>query len=273
VIYQVDLENGIVRPLDAAQQAGLTCPLVNPRLATIAWLQPSPEGMAVVVSDLEGVDNVALASYSDASELLWSPDGQILIYTALAQNIKARLGMAHAEQQITFWTGDLGLLVDYVWLPDSSALIVAYYSAQALEVGRLERSCLLLPTACQPTPLARFDLNASVLLMPAFDVAQESIVIALEASNERGELESDLYRVDLSGTEPAQRLTESPSLTKTGVYWGADGWIYYLGSRLDPLTFNLSESAIYRIPAAGGPSEVAYRAEGYQPLQIIWASD
>lgn len=270
IIYLVDLKNGMVRPLDQAVAAGLSCPLINPALPTVAWLQPSDSQVAVTVTDLEGSNLVPLASYEDAYDLLWSPDGQILIYTALVGD--QRLLMAHQQQQITFWTGELGLMVDYQWLPDSSALLVAYYTEDALQVGRLERDCMLIPTACQPSVLASFDPNDSIILTTAFDPTQEYAAVALEQTNERGELESDLYRISLITASDPIRLTNSPSLTKTGVIWWHDKRIYYIGSMLDPLTFTLSESAIYYVAPEGGTSEVIYRADGYYPLQILWAT-
>jgi len=268
-VYQIDLNSGSILPVDSAEQLGLQCPVVNPDEKSIAWLQPSDAFDQIVITDVDGGNPVVLATHQSIYDTTWSPDGKVLIHTSIDQDSTFRPLYSHAESQNGFWPRDAGLVIDYAWIPDGSALLVAYYTQDNAVLGRMERECVIT-TGCHPIPLANFDLEAGLLITNAFSPDNTRVVIIEETTSARGELNSDLYSVDLMTGETV-RLTNTPALIKTSAIW-ADN-IYFTGVAFDASTFTFADSAIYQVSPQGGDAQITYQAEDYFPVQIIWSSN
>lgn len=268
-VYQVDLDSGGVLPFDAAAQHGLRCAAVNPKNNSMAWLHTTETGDQVVVTNPDGSNPIVLAQHTGIYDLLWSPDGEILLYTAVAADDDTfRPLISHEQSQNSFWARDAGLVVDYVWTPDGAMLVVAYYTQDNLAIGTLPRRCVI-SAGCQPRLLATFPLEASLRLSGAFSPTDDQQVVIREDYDPRGELQSDLYRLDLE-TGDLLRLTTSPNLIKTSVIWAEA--IYFAASVFDPSTMQVSRSAIYRVAPQGGSEETVYQMADYFPQQILWSN-
>jgi hypothetical protein len=266
-VYEIDLSDGDIVPLDVPGQQQLGCPAVNPGQPSVAWLHPAQGGDEIIVTNPDGSNPIRLAQHNTIYDQLWSPDGDILIYTAIDDDQTFRPLYSHQNAVTRFWPRDAGLVVDYVWLPDSSALLVAYYTQTQAVIGKLPRACITT-TDCVPMPLATFDINAGMMLTSAFSPDASQVIVIEEQSISRGDLQSELYSVDIvQGGQ--QRLTNSPNVIKTSVIWLDD--IYFVGGRFDVSTFAFSASAIYRLDEESREVDIAYQAEGYYPVQIIWA--
>ena len=267
LVYEIDLTEDAIAPMDTPDQQGLGCPAVNPGRPSVAWLHPIEGGDEIIVTDPDGSNPVMLSQHHGIYDPMWSPNGDILIYTAIDEDQTFRPLYAHHEAVTRFWPRDAGLVIDYVWLPDSSALILAYYTQENAVIGRMPRECVIADD-CQPTPLTTFDINSGLLLTNAFSPDGSQLIVIEEQSLTRGELQSELFSLNVMDGGQA-RLTSLPNLIKTSAIWPDD--IYFVGGRFDAATLAFSASAIYRLDTASGDVEVAYQAEGYFPVQIIWA--
>lgn len=266
--FQIDLQSGAILPLDAAQQLSLHCPVLNPLVGSVAWLRKTEEQTEIVVTNADGSNPVVLSAHRTLYDALWSPDGEILIYTAVDADATFRPLYAHASAKTAFWARDAGLVIDYVWVPDGSALVVAYYTQENAVVGLLERDCVL-NGGCYPTPLAAFDLRLGLRLTDAFAPDASGLVVIAEEVLPGGELSSDLYRVDLNAHK--QRLTTTPTLIETGAIW-VEELVYFIGAVYDAQTLTVTESGVYMVSQSGGDSSPLYTAEGFYPVQIIWSN-
>jgi Tol biopolymer transport system component len=264
-VYEIDLSDGAIVPMDAP---GLACPAVNPGRPSLAWVHPAENADQMIVTNPDGSNPVLLAEHTSIYDPIWSPDGDILIYTAIDEDQTFRPLYSHQDAVTRFWPRDAGLVIDYVWLPDSSALLLAYYTQENAVIGRLARDCITTTAACAPMPLATFDINSGLILTEAFSPDGTQAIVIEEQSSTRADLRSELFRIDLEngGKTP---LTNLPNVIKTSVIW-LDG-IYFVGGRFDASTLTFSASAIYRLDVESNTVEIAYQAEGYFPVQIIWA--
>ena len=269
-VYKVDLSTGASLPI-AGDQLPLQCPVVSPGDVSIAWLETVEGGRQVTMTDLEGQNPIPFVTHSDIYDVMWSPDGKILIYTATDEGDETFNTLyAHSDAQVSFWERDAGLVVDYAWVPDGSALLVAYYTQDNAEIGRLSRECVQLG-GCLPDPLAVFGLDASLILTGAFSPDGSEVLVIEETSNATGEPRSDMYRIDVDTLNGGGiRFTDSPTLIKTSPIWVDDNTIYFIGSLFDTGNFTFARSAIYEIDPEGAEMRIAFEAEGFYPAQIIW---
>jgi|GEM_PF-5119442 len=264
VVYQVNITDGSITPLDSVQ--GLRCPIPNPATNQIAWLQPDSDRdqTAIVLTDNNGADPAVISRYQQTYDLMWSPDGEILINTSVSPDgVYRPLHVYYNQESRPFWIREVGLVIDYAWLPDSSALVVAYYTPDALVIGTLPRACIV-EDPCFPQERARFDSTSAVILTDA--IRTDHIILIKERTDGRGQLDSTLYKLDLTRSDGLQTMPTPDGLTKTSaIYWGET--LHYVGTRFDPTTFRVNGSAIYF-----GGGGISYSAADYFPISIIWAN-
>lgn len=266
-VYQIDLTNGNILPLEAAQEQGLHCPIINPDGSQIAWLQYGEEAHSLVFTSVSGASPVVVATHPTIYDVQWSPDGELVVYTAIGADETFRPLYSYQTEATEFWPRDAGLVVDYLWTPDSSTLLVAYYTQDNAVIGSLSKACVL-DGGCSPTPIATFPPEVGLLLQNAFSADNTKFLVIEETNDGMGDFSSELYVVDLTTGETTQ-LVEMPGLLKTSAAW-VGNTIYFIGAVFDETTFTMSDSAIYEVSEQGGTPNIAYSADDYLPAQIFW---
>ncbi|HLA41793.1 MAG TPA: hypothetical protein VJZ27_00060 [Aggregatilineales bacterium] len=269
--FEINMNSGSITPLDASGQLALRCPVINPDEESIAWLHQSENSDQLFVTNMDLSNPVNLAEHGSIENAIWSPDGTILIYTGVDEDPTFRPLYANADAKYNFWQRDSGLVVDYTWVPDGNLLLLLYYTQDNAILGGLSRDCVLSVQTCAPMPLALFGLNSGLRFANAFSPDGVQVVVIEEAYNDAGELITDLFSIN-TRTGKMMRLTDSPSLVEVNAVWTGDT-IYFVGGEYDPMGMSFTESAVYRIPAQGGTAEIAFAAEGYFPIQILWYSE
>lgn len=256
VIYRVNLADGIITL--AEDLAGLRCPVVNSVSNQIAWLMDTPNGTQLLISD--GDNRTPIATHDTILDAMWSPDGTRLVYTRTESDSVFRPVMLFTNNENRdIWNRDAGLVVDYAWLPDSTTLVVIYYTETGLEIGKLDEACFV-EGECAPQSLATFGDDSTLILTDA--IADDAVVMIQEQSSGMGQLSADLLQLNpQDGT--VTTLTETPDIIETSAYFWQDDLIF-VGTSYDPTTFTVLSSALY-----DADGNVFYQAEGYTPLQII----
>lgn len=267
-VYQIDLAVGSILPFPGAAENGWRCPKVSPAGVSIAWLHDTESTQQLIMTDLAGGLALVFAEHSAIYDVMWSPDGEVLIYTAVDEDETFRPLYAHSDAQQMFWGRDQGLVQDYVWLPDGSALLLANYTQDAAVLGRLSRDCVQ-QGGCSPEALAEFPLESSLLLADAFAPDQSAMLLIEESPVPEGEgqgLQSTLYVVQLE-TGRVRPLNASPGLVKTSPVWLPDGRIYFVGTHFDTASFTYTHSAVFQVE--GDSTSAAIEQPGYYPAQIL----
>ncbi|MFP4324247.1 MAG: hypothetical protein ACLFTK_17460, partial [Anaerolineales bacterium] len=268
-VYQVNLQTGAALPYELATANNWHCPAFNPARTEVAWLQESPEQTSLLLTTPQGTDPARVATHDDLLNLQWSPTGDALAYTALSDDdplFRDLIIYTDGNNQ-SIWPRTAGLVADYVWVPESDDLIVAYWTQDHAIVGRLEAACWAQTETCTPTILAEFPHRTTPVITSAFANDGSALFIILEDSRPDGSLVTNIYQVDvLAGG--AQSLTASPDLYKSGLV-GDDQALYFVGTRFNAETFAFEDNALYRLVPGQDVVMPVYQAEDFFPLDII----
>ncbi len=268
-IYQVDLTSGNITPFMPAQEQNLHCPVITPDGTQMAWLQYGEAATSLIFTTATGANQVVVATHPTIYDALWSPDSEILIFTAIDEDETFRPLYAYQTQETGFWARDAGLVVDYMWTPDSQTLLVAYYTQDEAVIGTLSRECVV-NGGCNPTPLSAFPPEAGLILEDAFSPDGTQFLVIEETNDGMGAFQSEIYVANLVDGS-TRRLVDMDGLLKISAAWHGET-IYFIGSVFDVNTFTLADSAIYSIAPDGSNLSVAYQADDYLPAQIFWVA-
>ncbi len=266
-VYQVNLVTGAALPFDSV--AAWSCPAVTQPGERIAWTAPTAEATDLLLTDIAGDNPTPIATHDGIERLRWSPDGETLVYTVLDDADPTFRGLwAYTDAANAIWPREAGLVSDYAWLPDSRALIVAYWTQDHALLGRIESACLFSGEGpCPPQPLVRFPQSATLILGEAFSADGRFIYLIEERSRPDGILTADIHRVDVQDGG-AQRLTQSPDLYKSGLV-GDDTALYFVGTRFNLEAFAFEDNALYQLIPGQEAASPVYQAPDFFPLTIL----
>jgi hypothetical protein len=162
---------------------------------------------------------------------------------------------------------------DYLWVNDSTGLLIAYYTESELNVGVLSVECIIgTEEACEPEPVASFATDSTVSLLSAFSPVSREMVISVQRLNPATNRPvSDLWLIDLTGEQPPEQLTFTPDIYETDAHWSTEGdAIYFIGSQLeeDNTTFR---GRIFRLTLDGNaPAEIIFESMIFSPGSFLW---
>lgn len=276
-VYHVNTQTGVRETLNGID--GLNCPVVSPAGDKIAWVRNNPEingGQTLVVTDMQGTILYEIITHPNIYDVEWSPGGSALIYNVTSDELPfpALYSIpveAEAEPR-AFWSRYLGLADEYEWIPDGSGVLVAYHTEDNAALTVLSTDCVIgLGPACEAEPIATFSGEDVIDLLGAYSPTVQETVIAVQAEDLQGNLATDLWVVDLLGSTPARKLTQTPEIAETDAYWSLDGeTIYFIGSQFDMDAGTLS-GGIYSIAADGSTSAgLRFASPVFSPGAILW---
>lgn len=285
-IYQVNVVSGQRTALPLAHEIPLSCPVIAPDGATVAWLRLQERNneqgnrqraTTLVLTDVNGgilADMVTLPAIFDVK---WSPGGSALVYYVTTDTTPFPLLYSLPREGNTaprlVWRQEYGLLEDYKWIANGSGLLVAYYTEMALNVALLSTDCVIGPgDPCEFEPILSLSPQASIILHDAFSPDFRQTLITLTEPDAQGSLETDLWKLDLTGKSPLQRITATPNIIETDAHWSPDAsQLYFIGSQIHPEAETLRGS-IYRLNLSVADAEpvLVFESSVFSPSLFLW---
>lgn len=278
-IYRVDTQTGVRESLNVAEN--LNCPVVSPTGDRIAWVRQTEgaDSQTLVITDGQGNITHELITHPNIYDVQWSPGGSALIYNVTSNDspFPALYSLpieAEAEPR-SFWSRYLGLAEEYEWVPDGSGLLVTYYTEENAALALLSTDCVIgLGPACEAEPLATFPGEDTLNLLGAYSLIEQQVVIGVQSQDAIGNVATDLWVIDLLGTNPPRQLTQTPDIVETDAYWSfRSREIYFIGSRFDA-DAGVLRGGIYSIPADGStPPTLRFASSVFSPGAILWVDE
>lgn len=283
-VYQVQVGTGDRELLTIAEDRMLSCPSVAPDGSAVAWLESASNSdigngepqTTLVVIDVVTSEVTELASHPTIFDVQWSPRGGVLVYHSIGSDSPfpmlfsiPRTGDVASQQ---FWPDGYGIVQDYLWVADSSGLLVTYYREDDLAVALLPASCVIASgEVCQPAPIATFSVDDSVTLLNAFSPrSRESLLSVRTMDSQTGQLQTDLWVLDLNGENAPRQVTFTPSLIESDAYWASDGYIYFIGSLFDN-DMQLLRGRVYRMmDNETSSTTIVFESPVFSPSAFLW---